>query len=180
MALFARHIRFDTAWVEVSEDTYWEDGDFPFGALNELSEGRAKGLSVFKVPSAEISSVVRIAAALCLASQDQETGRQMQFRFVEMRSIEEIGVYIRQNPGKLSDNELNERHFEITGLTGPKAVELMRRMRNPIIQVNSAEIFNQIVVGLRERHFPPETIKGKLLLQRLGQHYRDETGRQKI
>jgi hypothetical protein len=98
----------------------------------------------------------------------------MHFRFIAEKSIEEIGLKLSKTEGTLKDEELNETHFEITGLTGPKAVKLMHHMRSPVVEVRGKAIFDQIVLGLRDNQLQADSITGKDLLAKLGELYLQE------
>jgi hypothetical protein len=132
MPLLARNIRNPGLWTD-GED-HWSGGDFPFSALTELADGRSQGLSLYEVNSVRDPALGRIAAALWLGTE-QNTVRQYQFRFVHTDQLDKIGITYEKTSGKLPFDHLNTKHYQITGLDGPKSIELARSFFRRVKQV---------------------------------------------
>jgi hypothetical protein len=166
MPLLARHIRTPAIWAEVDEDASWVANDFPFAALSELSEARSKGLSCYEVARRSDRILFRLAAALFLGSNSSDL-KPMQFRFVNTERF--AAINIQKTDGKLPDKELNSRHYDLTGVTGPTAIELVQHMKGKLQVVTEDQIIREIVRGLRAGRLAMVDVKENVL-KILGRH----------
>jgi hypothetical protein len=66
-----------------------------------------------------------------------------------MGPLNDLGLTVVKTAGQTLDQALNQTHYEITGLTGPKAVELARLMRGAVDSISEADIIKYICLGLR-------------------------------
>lgn len=170
MTLYARWISKPALWTDLDEPASWDNDDFPFPALQELADGREKGLSCFEVRTKRDSKVRRVAAALSLMRGDGLINN-MQFRFIPPSVLNQLHLKIRKTPGKTVDEEVNKTHVEITGLNGPTAVALARALRGRLFIVDEEAIFKEIIVGLKNGYLKFADINKDKLTKKIAQLY---------
>jgi predicted nucleic acid-binding protein len=130
--------------------------------LAELADGRSKGLSCYEIKNRRVATLARIGAALLLGSESPEL-KQMQFRFIDADEARALNLTVEQKNGALSvDTELNKLHWEITGVNGPTAVDLMRKMKSKVQIISRDDILRQVVRGLRSGYISAKRVKGNL------------------
>lgn len=148
--IFARKI--DKPHILAECEDKWVNGDFPFETLAELADGRGdKGLSVYAVSSRRDERLRRLAVAMHMGLGSPGTPQNTQFRFVTEKDLAAIGLLVRQSKGTLKyHSDLNEVHYDITGVDGPKSIALMKSlMKSEPLVVPSVKIIDEIARNVR-------------------------------
>jgi hypothetical protein len=147
--LLARSLAAD--WADYCD--CWNEADFPFEILSELSDGRAKGLSCYEVNSIRDLRLVKLAAALWLGTTGNSK-KAYTFRFIHTDELDTASVSYEKTHGDLKIADLNSYHYEIKGLRGPSAVELAKIMsRGRARTIKNEEYLNEVAAYIRRGEY---------------------------
>jgi hypothetical protein len=98
----------------------------------------------------------------------------MQFRFLRAELVKTLGLSVEKTKGKTVDSVTNGRHFEIKGLTGPKAVAMLRQMRGRVEVISNEAILHTVLLGLRRGFWKSEHVSRSELVKALGKRHCQE------
>ncbi|MCJ2011546.1 hypothetical protein [Methylobacterium sp. J-076] len=165
MPLLARKIDRDATWAEAED--YLNDEDFPYEAMYELREGRALGkggLSLFECAGPADGVLAQVAASFYMSGDQKNAPSKIYFRFVHTDDLDRAQITYSKTKGKLLYAPLNDLHYDITGLTGPKALILAKLLLNSEqIEIPQKTITFEITRGLRVGSFDKSAAKEKCL-----------------
>lgn len=165
MPLLARRIDNDSPWAD-AEDR-WENGDFPYEILHELKDGRDgnAGLSFYVCKRRSDAMLKRLAAAFYLAGTQSQDPKKLAYRFVHTNDLDRLGISYKKTPGDVKDESLQDLHYDVIGLDGPKALSLTKLLlkRQPVV-IKQMDITANIAKGLRLGWHHKSIAKDKCLL----------------
>ncbi len=151
MPVLVRRVTKGALWAAAKDPSKWAGDNFPYELLSELSEKTGPGISFWEVSSRRDPMLKRVAAALVLRTGGE--ARQVQsvdFRCMPASYPGTLGIAVSATDGRTSDQSINGLHREITGISGPQAVALAKRLcMSPSVAFGTSEVARFIVEGLR-------------------------------
>ena len=166
MPVLARKADKGQLWTHAANRSRWEQSNFPYQLLPELSDQfDGKGLSFWQFKTIRDSRLKRLVAALEAEANDL---RSVDFRFLDMDVLERLDLQIKEEPGATHDEEVNQLHVNIYGITGPQAVEIARAMAFRKNRAFAAvEVGRLIAISYRSGYFDKDTKFHRDMLQKL-------------
>lgn len=164
MSVYVRFARKPNLWAVAQQSMETLDSnDFPYVLLAELYDPDGTGVSFWEVESIDDPLVPRLVAAWA-ANPNGGILKKEHLVSVKTDFVEQLDLKINRTPSKLPDSEVSDLHRDVRGITGPKAVQLIKEMcDSDDKEFKVTEVGKYLVKSLQEGHLPTNILDGKLV-----------------